>query len=180
LADDVSVVQACDRPIQAPAAAAFPERLRIVVVAAVTQLAVRAAGRDANLVLSASRAGRPPRATVTGAADAPFGSQLPQLNDSFAAVRAPGPDNVVAAVVQDVGQPDQHGWASGLTGSQRVWMLGQVGGQLLQESRRAPNGDRNGDLEHRRRLIRVQGRQCRGQLGNGRVHRGVHPRRLGG
>jgi len=56
----------CDRPIQAPAAAAFPERLRIALVAAVTHLAVRSAGRDADLLLSASRARRPSRATVTG------------------------------------------------------------------------------------------------------------------
>jgi len=56
LADNGSVVATRDRSIETTALAALPEPLGITVVAAIADLAVRSPGRDANLLLPASRA----------------------------------------------------------------------------------------------------------------------------
>jgi hypothetical protein len=54
LADNGSVVQTRDRPIEPPALAALLEPVGITVVAAIADLAVRPSGRDAYFLLTAS------------------------------------------------------------------------------------------------------------------------------
>ena len=54
LADNGSVVHTRDRSIETPALAALLEPLRVTVVAAIADGAVRAPGRDARILLTAS------------------------------------------------------------------------------------------------------------------------------
>jgi hypothetical protein len=54
LADNGSVVQTRDRPIETAALAALLEPLGITVVAAIADLTVRPPGRDARILLTAS------------------------------------------------------------------------------------------------------------------------------